>query len=912
MRISYLKLKNYIGIFTGLELNEIEIDFDNHKSVNNIINLLLGRNGSGKTTIMSALNPFRVTNDLRNNIIIEGEKGYKEIRYICDKNEYIIKHYYGKNSSDNKSFISKNGKELNENGGIKTFDLIVRDELGIDKDYFKIGRIGSNVKSFIDLSTSERKKFVSKFLQDIDEYLSAFEIVKNKFNLLNKSMNNLQNQLNKYSDIDTLKEIINTIEKELNEYNVRLNDLTNEKFLLENKNHELLNGLSINEININLKNQLRPLYSKMVIALKKSEDNVNNFYDKYPNLKNYDDEKIISEIALLNNKKEENCNNLSNVENDIKNLQEKIIKIQAKLSEIVINEVTEEEKDRYRDLINDLTSKNISNKLKLDKIKNEDMDNYTIEYLFELKNKMKNFIKELDVIKSNYYLQTMLETKDLDLDETGSQIEILKNNITYNEEKFNNYSIELHKITSKTFLLDSYNKMPKNCNNKTTCPFVASSVEYYEKEMPNIDKLANKKEIIEKAIKEDKKKLEELNYLYDFKRDIINLYNLYKKDISENNLIDIPDSLKFLELIKKKTTDFFEESLLGKVDSYLSILYLENDIKINDENIEKYKLSLDNITKQLELKEILIKEKKEKENDIEDIKNDILRIGQNKLLYEKEINKCNIKINILETLKNSLFVIKNNKNKIDDILNEINKFEELTIKVMENEDNIKLIEKEILSVNAKIEPLKVRLKKNSSDLVLVDNYKKELKNIEDNYENYKLVKDSLDPKQGIPLIFIDNYLTDIAEKTNSLLDIAYNGKFKIQFNITEKDFFIEVYKSDGTMLKDISESSQGELSMTSVSLSLAMIERSIKKYNIIYLDEVDSTLSIDNKRLFIEILQKQLEKLNIEQIFIITHNQEFYTQPIDLILLKNHGIDTHDEKFMEEFMEGKNIIYQYE
>jgi len=50
LKITRLKLINFIGISHGLNKNEIEIDFS--KSNNKMV-MLLGRNGSGKSTIMS-------------------------------------------------------------------------------------------------------------------------------------------------------------------------------------------------------------------------------------------------------------------------------------------------------------------------------------------------------------------------------------------------------------------------------------------------------------------------------------------------------------------------------------------------------------------------------------------------------------------------------------------------------------------------------------------------------------------------------------------------------------------------------------------------------------------------------------------------------------------------------------------
>jgi DNA repair exonuclease SbcCD ATPase subunit len=50
MRILRLKLVNFIGVKNGMGKDEIEINFPQNE---NIITMLLGKNGSGKSTIVS-------------------------------------------------------------------------------------------------------------------------------------------------------------------------------------------------------------------------------------------------------------------------------------------------------------------------------------------------------------------------------------------------------------------------------------------------------------------------------------------------------------------------------------------------------------------------------------------------------------------------------------------------------------------------------------------------------------------------------------------------------------------------------------------------------------------------------------------------------------------------------------------
>ena len=57
----------------------------------------------------------------------------------------------------------------------------------------------------------------------------------------------------------------------------------------------------------------------------------------------------------------------------------------------------------------------------------------------------------------------------------------------------------------------------------------------------------------------------------------------------------------------------------------------------------------------------------------------------------------------------------------------------------------------------------------------------------------------------------------------------------------------------------------------------------MSKYNIMLLDELDSVLDESRRQSFIAIIEKQMEKIEAEQIFAISHNNMFSMYPIDLI-----------------------------
>jgi len=133
MKLLEVELNGYIGIYNGLGIYKLYIDF--RKCKNNIL-IIRGDNGSGKSTLWKALQPYP---DL-NNCFIPNMDASKIISYITNDNIiYIIRciHNLKKdNTRSNKAYISKviNGieTELNSNGNINSFKEILENEFEIE------------------------------------------------------------------------------------------------------------------------------------------------------------------------------------------------------------------------------------------------------------------------------------------------------------------------------------------------------------------------------------------------------------------------------------------------------------------------------------------------------------------------------------------------------------------------------------------------------------------------------------------------------------------------------------------------------------------------------------------------------------------------------------------------------------
>ena len=154
MKVTFLRLKNFVAIDATLNLKKIEIDFTKMK---HSILLFIGVNGSCKTYILSQIHPFAYMGnvDVRHgmDMIIDGKDGEKEIGFINDQGDtYYIHHFYlyKKSGRQVRSYIEKNGVELNKSGLVTTFNQIVEIEFGIDIGFLRVIRLGSNVNNLVN------------------------------------------------------------------------------------------------------------------------------------------------------------------------------------------------------------------------------------------------------------------------------------------------------------------------------------------------------------------------------------------------------------------------------------------------------------------------------------------------------------------------------------------------------------------------------------------------------------------------------------------------------------------------------------------------------------------------------------------------------------------------------------------
>lgn len=184
------------------------------------ITLIRSPNGKGKSVLISAMSsPFAydggIDNRSNTNIIRTGYLGEKEMTYVDGNDTYYIHHYYKPNqhgSHSVKSYICKNGIEMNPNGNISSFEQIISSVFGIaDKDLMLL-RLGTNATSFTSLSSMDRKKYLSRIIGDIDIYMQMFAMIQYDIRVNRTMISNYSEEIGKLK-IDSIDETTKRNEK---------------------------------------------------------------------------------------------------------------------------------------------------------------------------------------------------------------------------------------------------------------------------------------------------------------------------------------------------------------------------------------------------------------------------------------------------------------------------------------------------------------------------------------------------------------------------------------------------------------------------------------------------------------------------------------------------------------------------
>ena len=870
MKITRLYLKNFAHIFSGLEKYEVELDFT---KTDKKINIIIGKMGSCKTVILGHLQPFHSfgTLDVRNQdtAIIEGMDGLKVIEYVNGSDYYVITHNYiwNKNTHSVKSYIEKNGNELNPNGNQSSFKSIVEIEFGIEQNFLRLLRLGQNVSNVINMKSTERKNFIASLLKDAEIYQLLYKKLSDDMKTLNSQSSILSNKLH---HIGIKKEDV--LKEEYEDNKSEIDKISKKEETIKTKIYELQANINVILKDKDYDSYIKEYHSYIqnINAIKKEIDNLKEKIEKY---KSYPSINEISKIlGGLDQKNLNNTDNINKLSQYYKELENEISKIYDMKKMMTNEEQYDQLKNTYEDLL--IVLEKYKSELKF--FHCEHNASYITKTIGDL-NTINILIEELsqyniDLIKRIYKSDSSIinwSKKKIDI-LNGKKIKIQKN--------MNNIRFSAQYEPPSTMYL------PPFCPTKE-CPYYKShpfniQKGNVKKEDSELDLLLAQIDSLDAEINVYQEypviysKMNTLKQLWRHSVPVLKKLNAIKNDnllivltnFQHRKWYDYDELVKCVELCEKRDKYYELTENVNKIKNELTSMELMKDETI-EEKIGYLEKELDNTISEIAQLEESNKEIVKKIQEYNEL---YLELSQLSIMQEK-INSLELEYAEISKLVNDMAINM-------DVLNENHELiKSLQLKEMEIHDKLTKLIQENESIKATLNDISYT--------------KKEFEKVLEDREVLKYILDAVSSKEGIPLILVKMFINNCKDIINELVSDVFGDIIEIlDFHITETEFKIP-YSVNGVKVEDIEKASQGQQTIISIALSFALVRESMINYNIMLLDEVDGPLYAKDRNKFISILFKQMNAIHAEQVFLISHNNTFDGYPVNIIMTTDEQVD---------------------
>lgn len=883
-----LYLEGFAKIHTGMHIDRLYLDFEKMPYQTY---LFVGDSGSGKTSILKCIHPFAVNagtgDDTANGkMIMANRNGRKIIRYIMDKDIITCKHVYLRKPDDTiqiKSFFAVNDEELNPTGLVSTFKEYVQKYFQIDESFLTLLALGNSVKGMVDYTSGERKKLAVRIFTELNVYMTYYKNATAVVRDLNTILNNVVDKLGQYGGYDKaqLRKEISTIGSMIQELEGELNVILKEE-----------GGVKTNlEIN-------QEAYSEYEIR----QTTLTTLFTELEALKVK--RKTASDLVVLENEKNQITKNIIKTQLRIESLESTI------KSELDFKEMKLTSQKNLEDCIS--RTKNKTNQAELERL----LANISAELsgLEDITIDTENdyLAKKDELVRANIYLDELrgmctdliIEVRNTDL--IPDVLKKFLGNKNFEREVDVVYQAAIERITN----LQNANQLSgkihipsirfSSCKTKD-CPYR----KFYE---DSVEILRSKKDEADKILRVEEERL----HVAEDRRAIFfilkKLYGYITKHDAE--LHGVPKEIFDPETFVTKFLSGTDRLIYDTELMSSTITYLEQAIrKVELMTLQKTtEDQLAGIESTISLFESM---KVDLERTIQAIAetDDVISHHQTDLEYNRnQLNELNTTIKQLDAEIEIAKELEDRRTKIKDIQKELASMEECKKKYDSLSSQLReLIEKEA-SLRNELQSQRNQLSRAKNTLENIQSLESEKEVLSSRYSKAVLIRDAVSPSRGIPVEFIEDVIRNqMIDSVNELMHVAYPDITLVKAEregliIDDKEFTLP-YKKNGVIVGDISSASDGERAMLSLCFSLVLIRLVSKVYNIMLLDEMDTSLDKYGRSKFIDIIERYMKTIHASQVFLISHNSMFDMYSVNVLQTTMGSIDTKEGKFITHVFE---------
>ena len=906
------------------------VQLENYRSHSNItieftkgVNLILGKNGRGKTSILEAISTVmfntkdRSGKETGKSYIKFGEKSSKvDIDFIAnDGREYNLKTEFFKTKPKKQTLKDMIGSEydgdiqekLEELCGIKkgfeeTYENIV---IAKQNEFINIFKDSGTTreKTFNKIfNTQIYKEMYDSFLKEaVDKYKEKVKDLDKEITFLKENMEDkeqitnflkveeiIKNTLNK--DFSETTEIINKLSNEIKDYEtteIELNNLIKNIKDEENKIKKYLNILKENIVEAKQAKKSKIIVKENEKSYLEYLEIENRLKDLRENLDNLLEEQKLN-IQYQNNIEKLELSN-KNFKVDISNLEENISKNSEKKenleSEISKLKIKEENLDlklkKYIILLDELE--------KLENFKDKKLED-------KLKKTTEIDILKKELVSKNALFKTItieiIEKKLSDFQELEKELKLLEEQKIIFETEIKTLKKSSKELSDK--ICPFLNEKCQNLEDKEAEDYFSSKISIKTEDLENLKKNIEEKTqiLVEKEIFEDKKK-----QYFELEKSIKDLELSLKNE--EINLKEIELDIKNLDMNIQKlieNQEFQNSQMLREKKKEL-------EVELRNLNLDEKRENLKNLLENLETeKEKILKNKNLIESNLKEIddyskkikedtnkniesKKSEIKTFENKLDDLKNPYNEYLKNNVLaEDLENLLLKVNKNIKELYSLRADKNLLKEKVFNLEEKIKNIKIAElkekydtikeelneinKKLGSSQEKIENYKKILKKISSQEEKQKKLLVEFKKLENKFNKASLIRNEV----GQMGRAISKYMLSGISNIASVNFNKITGRTeRIEWSNEEKDKYA-VYLVGQERKIAFEQLSGGEQVSVAIAIRGTMTEY-FTNSKFMILDEPTNNLDTERKKLLAEYMGEILN--NLEQSIIVTHDDTF-------------------------------------
>ena len=915
MRIKRAYVEGYLGLLEGTGRNELEVNFAPAHDAGQSRILLFGRNGSGKSTFMNALTPFPSQGDDRSSIIVPGRAGRKIVTFMRGETEVKCDiRWSSKGKTSCFMFLDGSDQplELTAKGNIGEYLKAVEQELGVTPEFLKIGRVGSRVSGFLDLGPGPRKNYIGNFMPEVAEWSTMHKNVSKRVSAMKQQLQGLQVELDRIEPREELDNAMRRGESELN----RLRDEGSRLDTRIGAAQGALDEMRPTRLRIieeaglppsdDVFNPIAAAASSQEGVATRAEGQIAKLVQERPRLEAFRDP------AVAKAKAAEIGNTIAGLNGQLTALRSTRLDARARL-DTAIKVETDAKTALNRAAgsaaqLEALTTQAAQLEAKATMLTEtaaghaDVPDELTYDEVKVASDALMSLESEIADLRTAFPTSDLLDLavqNGMDADALRGVAAGLTTNARELRTRLDTARSRIGTIEAQVQFHNRFAGM--HCNDPR-CPFENHIGQFATAG----DELAAKKAEIESLEGRSENATAEARNAEtaaNAAKSVVAAHariRRYRPVLEAAGVWDaVGPSSAFYDLVASSAP---VASQVLSVTNLLEAVAVKRDLS-------EAQRTLTGIRERIAGLEALRDAREQLEESMARATEAVTRAREEHDTANTRVTQVEQSASVQEqalALINQLITLHDNS---EAARAKAAALSEAGAALEQMHERWSAAETDLNEARGARDSVTIGMQ--SADQALAnarlrlsrrDEFEGRLAEMQGKLERAQAVAEACHPARGAPIEFLRDFLDVTRDTVNELLDVAMRGEFRIGFSLTDSEFRVPVSKGSGRVIPDVTEASEGQLALAKTVLSLALVKQTVQAqggYNVICFDEIDGMLDRErNRERFAEIVERLSFELGLEQLIMISHNDNFAASPAGIVLFPGHAMPVTDESFL--------------